>query len=91
MYFSEHNEKKTHINHYSGLLEVTGEGSLRREDTELWHETSKSWEKAHDTLSETEGIAALGEGYLDALAHIDCLILSQTVESVAASPELLKQ
>lgn len=50
------------MNHYSGLLEVKGEADLRREDTELWHETSKCWEKAYDTLSETEEITALGKG-----------------------------
>ncbi len=54
--------EKIYMNHYSGLLEVKGEADLRREDTELWHETSKSWEKAYDTLSETEEITALGKG-----------------------------
>ena len=28
MYFSKHNEKIVYINHYSGLLEVEGEGLL---------------------------------------------------------------
>lgn len=91
MFFSKHNEKIIYINHYSGLLEVEGEGELLREDTELRHETNKNWAKEFDTLSVTEGITGLGEGYIDVFTHIDCLILSRTVEAVAASPELLKR
>ena len=34
MYFSKHNKKIIYINHYSGLLEVKGEGVLCREDRE---------------------------------------------------------
>ena len=89
MYFSNHS-KITYTNHYSGLLEVKGEGVLRLEDTELWHESSRNWAKKYDTLSVTEGITGIGEGYIDFFSHIDCLILSRTVESVAVSPELLK-
>ena len=90
MYFSKHNEKITYINHYSGLLEVEGEGLLCREDTGLRHESDKNWAKEYDTLSVTEGITGLGDGYIEFFSHIDCLILSRTVETVAASPELLK-
>ncbi len=90
MYFSKHNENITYINHYSGLLEVKGEGVLCREDTELWHKSSRNWAKEYDTLSVTEGITEIGEGYLEFFSHIDCIILSRTVESVAASSELLK-
>ena len=90
MYFSKHNEKITYINHYSGLLEVKGKGVLCREDTELWHESDKNWAKEYDTLSVTEGITGLGEDYIEFFSHIDCLILDRTVESAAASPELLK-
>ena len=42
MYFSKHNKNITYINHYSGLLEVEGEGVLCREDTELWLESRMS-------------------------------------------------
>ena len=90
MYFSKHNEKITYINHYSGLLEVEGEGLLCREDTGLRHESDKNWAKEYDTLSVTEGITGLGDGYIEFFSHIDCLILSRTVGTVAASPELLK-
>ena len=90
MFFSKNNEKIKYINHYSGLLEVEGEGALSLADTELWHESSKNWAKEYDTLSVTEGITELGEGYIDFFSHIDCLTLSRTVKSVAASPELLK-
>ena len=90
MYFSKRNDKITYINHYSGLLEVEGEGELCLGDTELLYEQGKNWEKEFDTLSVTEGITGLGEGYIDFFPHIDCLILSRTVEAVAASPELLK-
>ena len=91
MYFSKHNKSITYTNHYSGLLEVEGEGVLCREDAEVWPAFKKNWAKDYDVLSVTEGITELGEGYLDAFAHIDCLILSRTVVSVAASPELLKR
>ena len=38
MNFSNHNENITYSNHYSGLLEVKGEGVLCREDAEvLWN------------------------------------------------------
>ena len=91
MFFSKHSKNITYINHYSGLLEVKGKGLLCREDTELWHESSRNWAKKYDTLSVTEGISGLGEGYIEFFSHIDCLILSRTVESIAASPELLKR
>ena len=91
MYFSKHSENIRYINHYSGLLEVEGKGVLCLGDTELWHESSKNWAKKYDTLSVTEGITGLGEGYLEFSSHIDCLILSRTVGSAAASSELLKQ
>ena len=90
MYFSKHNEKIIYINHYSGLLEVEGEGLLCRDDTELRHESEKNWAKEYDTLSVTEGITGLGDGYIEFFSHIDCLILSRTVGTAAASPELLK-
>ena len=54
------------------------------------YEQGKNWEKEYDTLSVTEGITGLGEGYIEFFSHIDCLILSRTVGAVAASPELLK-
>ncbi len=91
MYFSKHNENITYINHYSGLLEVKGNGVLCLKDTELWPESSKNWAKKYDTLSVTEGITELGEGYIEFFSHIDCLILDRTVGSVTASPELLKK
>ncbi len=90
MYFSEHNNRIVYINHYSGLLEVEGEGVLCREDTIVSPAERGKWTRKYDTLSVTEGITGLGEGYLDEFSHIYCLILSRTVESVMASPELLK-
>lgn len=90
MFFSKHNDKIIYINHHSGLLEVKGEGILRREDAELRNDPGRDWAKDYDTLSVTEGITGLGEGFLDAFSHIDCLILSRTVESVASTPELDK-
>lgn len=89
MYFSNHNDKITYINHYSGLLEVEGEGVLCREDAEVWGNTGTRWANGYDVLSVTEGITAIGEGYLEAFKKIDCLILSHTVRSVAASAELI--
>ena len=91
MYFSKHNENITYINHYSGLLEVEGKGVLSLEDTELLYEQGKNWAKEYDTLSVTEGITGLGEGYIEFFSHIGCLILSRTVESITASPEFLKR
>ena len=91
MYFSKHDENITYINHYSGLLEVEGKGLLCKEDAEVWPVMRKNWAKDYNVLSVTEGITGLGEGYLDAFAHINCLILSRTVASVALTPELLKR
>lgn len=91
MYFSKHNEKTVYINHYSGLLEVEGKGLLVKEDADVWPASGKNWKNGYDTLSVTEGITGLGEGYLEAFPRIDCLILSRTVESVATTPELDKK
>ena len=91
MYFSNHNENITYSNHYSGLLEVKGEGALCREDAEVWGESGTGWAKSYDILSVTEGITALGEGYLEAFPKIGCLILSRTVVSVAVTPEFVKR
>ncbi len=91
MYFSKQNEKTIYINHYSGLLEVEGEGLLCKEDTEVWPTGGRDWQIEYDTLSVKEGITGLGEGYLEAFPNIDCLILSRTVESIATTPELDKK
>ena len=91
MYFSKHNENTVYINHYSGLLEVEGEGLLIKEDAEVRPTTERNWQKEYDTLSVKEGITGLGEGYLEAFPDIDCLILARTVESVATTPELDKR
>ena len=88
MYFSKHNKNTVYINHYSGLLEVEGEGVLCRDDTEVSPTPTENLAKEYDTLSITEGITCLGEGFLDAFPDIDCLILARTVESVATTPEL---
>lgn len=88
MYFSKRDDKITYTNHYSGLLEVEGKGSLRREDAEVWPVFEKNWADKYHTLSITEGITGLGEGYLDAFPKIRCLILSRTVVSMAVSPEM---
>lgn len=91
MYFSKRDKNIRYINHYSGLLEVEGEGVLCREDADLWPVLSKSEAKEYDTLSVTEGITGLGEGYLDAFPMFGCLILSRTVTSVAVTPEYVRR
>ena len=92
MYFSNHNKKITYINHYSGLLEVEGEGVLCREDaTDVWGETGPGWASSYDVLSVTEGITAIGEGFLECFPKIDCLILAHTVVSAVVSPEFVKR
>ena len=91
MYFSKHNEKMVYINHYSGLLEVKGKGVLCRDDTEVTPTPTESLAREYHTLSITEGITGIGEGFLDAFPYIDCLILSRTVESVAVTPEIVKR
>ena len=90
MYFSKHNEKIVYINHHSGLLEVKGEGVLCLEDTDVTPTPTESLVGEYDTLSITEGITEVGEGFLDVFTNICCLILSRTVKSVAATPEILK-
>ena len=64
MYFSKHNKNTVYINHYSGLLEVEGEGLLIKEDAEVQPTTERNWQKEYDTLSVKEGITGLGKGYL---------------------------
>ena len=91
MLISKHNEAITYINHYSGLLEVEGEGPLSKEDAEVRQILGNSWRSEYDTLSVEEGIIGLGEGYLEAFPEIGCLILGRTVESVATTPELDKK
>ncbi|MBO4326685.1 MAG: hypothetical protein J5950_05395 [Clostridia bacterium] len=91
MYFSEHNKKVVYINHYSGLLEVEGEGRLCKEDTVVFPGSDKDWKKDYNTLSITEGITGIGEGFLEAFPRISCLILSHTVTSIESSEALDKQ
>jgi len=91
MYFSKHNEKIVYINHYSGLLEVKGEGLLCKEDAEACPTAGSNWQREYGMLSVKEGITGLGEGYLEAFPEIGCLILARTVEAVATTPELDKR
>ena len=91
MYYSKHNNKIVYIIHYSGLLEVEGEGVLSREDAELSPKPTENLAEEYDTLSITEGITEIQEGYLEAFPYISCLILSRTVESVAVTPETIER
>ena len=92
MYFSEHNENIVYINHYSGLLEVEGEGVLCLEDTKVSPVPGDDdWASEYNTLSITEGIRGIEEGYLDFFSNIDCLIFSRSVSSVAVTEELKKK
>ncbi|MCR5807982.1 MAG: hypothetical protein K6G56_00315 [Clostridiales bacterium] len=90
MYFSKRNEDTVYINHYSGLLEVEGEGVLERGDAEVWPEPDEDWASEYDTLSVKDGITGIGEGYLEAFPYIGCLILGRTVERIDASSELCR-
>lgn len=87
MYFSKHNENTVYINHYSGLLEVKGEGVLCKEDAEVLPDPKRDWKAEYHTLSVKEGITGLGEGSLEAFPNVVCLILERTVESVSVSRE----
>lgn len=91
MYFSEHNDNITYINHYGGLLEVNGKGFLSPEDLVVKEKSGKEWTKQFNTLNVCEGITEIKEGFLDAFSHVDCLIFSRTVTDAAVSPNLLKQ
>ena len=91
MYFSVHNENIVYTNHYSGLLEVEGEGLLCEEDAEVWPAERGNWQKKYNVLDVKEGITGLGEGYLEKFPEIGCLILGRTVGSVATTPELDKR
>ena len=91
MYFSNHNEKIVYINHYSGLLEVEGEGLLVKGDAEAWPTMGRDWRSKYDTLSVKEGITGLGEGYLECFPKIRCLILAHTVVSADVSPEFVQR
>lgn len=89
MYFSERNEDTVFINHYSGLLEVEGQGDLTAEDTVVSPFPDENWGDEFDTLSITEGITEIREGFLDAFPNIECLILSRTVTLIETTPELI--
>ena len=91
MYFSKHNEKIIYINHYSGLLEVKGKGAICLDDTDVTPTPTESLAREYDTLSITEGITEVREGFIDAFPNICCLILSRTVMSVAVTPETVKR
>ena len=91
VYFSERNENTVYINHYSGLLEVEGQGDLTIEDSIVSPAPGKNWANDYDTLSFTEGITEIKKGYLEAFPKIGCLILSRTVVSVETTPELDKK
>ena len=91
MYFSDRNEKTIYINHFSGLLEVKGTGDLTVEDTKVSPCDNDDWGAEFDTLSVTEGITDIREGFLDAFPNIECLILRRSVTSVAATPELISR
>ncbi|MCR5250341.1 MAG: hypothetical protein K6E50_07030 [Lachnospiraceae bacterium] len=91
MFYSKRDQNITYINHFDGLLEVEGRGNLCREDADVDPEAKKNWADEYDTLSVTEGITGIGEGYLEAFPCISCLILSRSVVSVAATPELLEK
>ncbi len=91
MYFSLRSKDIVYINHYSGLLEVKGTGPLCLEDAQVFPDEGEDWAGEYDTLSVTEGITELGEGYLEAFPGIQSLILSRTVRSVATTSALDKR
>ena len=59
MYFSNHNEDIVYINHYSGLLEVEGEGVLCAEDAEVWPEPDRNWADDDDEIHHEHDIITL--------------------------------
>ena len=88
MYFSKHNEETTYTNHYSGLLELEGKGSVCKEDAVVFPVDDENWTERFHTLSVKEGITELGEGYLEAFTALECIILSRTVTAVATTDTL---
>lgn len=91
MYFSKNNEEITYINHYCGLLELEGKGAVCKEDAVVYPMADDNWTEEFHTLSVTEGITELKEGYLEAFTALEYIVLSRTVTAVATTEKLDKE
>ena len=72
-----------------GILEFEGTGVLRREDYAGLRERGESWADEFTGLKISGGITGIGDGVLEEFKNITCIILCNTVTSLAVSLDFI--
>ena len=72
-----------------GLLEFAGTGELRREDSDELLSSDTRWADIITTIKVSDGITGIGEGVFDRFNALETIMLSRTVETISATPELI--
>ena len=72
-----------------GLLEFAGTGELRREDSDELLSSDTKWADIITTIKVSDGITGIGEGIFERFNALGTIMLSRTVETISATPELI--
>ena len=72
-----------------GILEFEGTGVLHREDYAGLRERGESWADEFTGLKISGGITGIGEGVLEEFRNITCIILCNTVTTLAVSLDFI--
>ena len=87
MYHSKHKNGLVFIDRGMGELEFRGEGSINREDTEIWGSDEK-WKEKFTELTVIEGITEINEGVMEQFQNIVKLKLPKSLTNIGMTAEL---
>ena len=87
MYFSKHHKDLVFIDRGMGMLEFSGAGVIRAEDTELWN-PGENWKENFTALTVCDGITEIGEGVFEQFPNIRKLYLPKSLTGIAVTDGL---
>ena len=87
MYYSKHHEGLVFIDRGMGMLEFSGTGIIRAEDTEIWN-PDETWKANCTTLSVPDKITEIGEGVFEQFPNLTKLCLPKSLTHIAVTDGL---
>ena len=87
MYYSKHKNGLVFIDRGMGELEFQGEGSINREDTEIWGSHEK-WKENFTELTVYDGITEISEGVMDQFPNVKKLKLPKSLTHIEMTDAL---
>ena len=87
MYHSKHKNGLVFIDRGMGELEFRGEGSINREDTEIWGSDIK-WKEKFSELTVYDGIIEINEGVLEQFPNVKTMNLPKSLTNIERTDTL---